>query len=317
MTMLVIPDDIDFAAYMKESDGERKIRDAADYLDDMIDEVGTPAAIPKGWDLPWDKMAGMFRFHPGEVTLWGGANGSGKSLITGMVALELICKLEKVCIASLEMKPKSTLNRMVRQWLGSDPLRDAHIPGCVSEIKAFLREFQTQARGRLFLYDQLGQVQSDVMLGVIRYAASIGIKHFFVDSLMKCVRGTDDYNAQKDFVNALTAIAKDTGMTIHLVAHTRKLSDEGKKPTKYDISGSGDITNLVDNALLFWRNKPKEADARAGIGKLTSEPDALLLCCKQRENGDEPEFALWYHHASKGYTAAPNSEPIYWADRLS
>ena len=317
MSLLVIPDDIDFSKYMQETEGERKIRDACDYLDDMIDEVGTPRQIPKGWDLPWDKMAGLFRFHPGEVTLWGGANGSGKSLITGMVALELMCKLEKVCIASLEMKPKATLGRMARQWIGEDMLRDAHIPECVQTIKEHLGQFRTQAKGRLFLYDQLGQVQSDVMLGVIRYAASIGINHFFVDSLMKCVRGTDDYNAQKDFVNALTAIAKDTGMTIHLVAHTRKLADEGKKPTKYDISGSGDITNLVDNALLFWRNKPKEADKRAGSSKLANEPDALLLCCKQRENGDEPEFALWYDHGSKSYTASPDSPPIYWAGRLA
>lgn len=317
MSMFVVPDEIDFAFYMQDSEGGRKIRDAADYLKDMIDEVGTPAQQLPGWHLPWAKTEGLFRYHPGEVTLWAGANGSGKSLITGMVALDAVCRRERVVIASLEMPPRKTLRRMVRQWIGSDP--DSYQG---TEAFRILRElyedFAAQSGGVLKIYDQVGSISSETALAVVRYAAEkLQAKHFVLDSLMKCVRGTDDYNAQKDFVNALCTIAKDSGMSVHLVAHTRKLEDEGKRPNKYHVSGSSAITDLVDNALLFWRNKPKEADRRSGGQKMAHEPDAVLMCCKQRELGDEPEFGLWFDRDSQSYVETPGGHPIRWHERLA
>lgn len=317
MSMFVVPDEIDFSQYMEDTECGRKVRDASLYLAEMIDEIGKPAAIKPGWDLPWEKTSGLFRYHPGEVTLWAGSNGTGKSLITGMVALDMVCRREPVVVASLEMPPRKTLQRMVRQWIGSDPISYHGHPEAEDILRGLYRDFQTQAEGILSLYDQVGSISDKTALAVIRYAADkLNAKHFVLDSLMKCVRGTDDYNAQKDFVNSLCTVAKDTGMSIHLVAHTKKLSDESKRPNKYDVSGTGDITNLVDNVLLFWRNKPKEADRRQGANKLENEPDALLLCCKQRELGDEPEFALWFDKDSQSYTESQGSKPISWVRRV-
>jgi twinkle protein len=39
--------------------------------------------------MPWSKAIGEFNFRPGEVTLYAGSNGGGKSLITGQIALRL------------------------------------------------------------------------------------------------------------------------------------------------------------------------------------------------------------------------------------
>lgn len=318
MSMFVVPDEIDFRAYMQESEGGRKIRDVGDYLQEMIDGIGKPRTEPRGWDLPWEKAAGSFRYHPGEVTLWAGANGTGKSLLTGQVALDMVCRRETVVVASLEMPPRKTLARMVQQWIGSDPVSYEGIPKAEGVLRDLMGDFKSQAAGHLKIYDQMGQISSDEALAVVRYCADkLKAKHFVLDSLMKCVKGTDDYNAQKDFVNALCAIAKDTGMGIHLVAHTKKLSDEGKRPNKYDVSGSSAITDLVDNVLLFWRNKPKEADRRAGGSKLVNEPDAVLMCCKQRELGEEPEFALWYDKDSQGYVETPGGKAINFMDRCA
>jgi twinkle protein len=316
MSMYVVRDEIDFAQYMRETVGERKIRDVGDYLQEMIDAIGTPDAVLAGWDLPWNKARGAFRFHPGEVTLWAGANGTGKSLITGMIGMDMVCRREQVVIASLEMPPKKTLARMLRNWVGSDPASYHGRPESEDILRQLMTDFKSVAGGMLKIYDQMGQIESDEALAVVRYSADkLKAKHFILDSLLKCVKGTDDYNKQKDFVNALCAIGKDTGMSIHLVAHTKKLSDEGKRPNKYDVSGTGDITNLVDNALLFWRNKPKEAETRAGGIKLRDEPDAVLMCCKQRELGEEPEIGLWYDKDSQSYVESPGASPIRWDER--
>jgi len=317
-SLFVTPDEIDFSAYMLDTEGERKVRSASLYLQDMIDEIGSPAAAPVGWSLPWDKMAGMFVYHPGEVTLWAGANGTGKSLITGMVALDMVCRREPVVVASLEMPPRKTLARMVRQWVGSDPDSYRGVPVSDDLLRQLFCDFQVQCDGVLSLYDQVGSVSADTALAVVRYAAKkLGAKHFVLDSLMKCVAGFDDYNAQKDFVNSLCTIAKDTGISVHLVAHTRKQADEGKRPNKYDVSGASSVTDLVDNVMLFWRNKPKEAERRAGGQKLADEPDAVLMCCKQRELGEEPEFGLWFDRDSQSYVESPGAAPIRWTERLA
>ena len=73
-----------------------------------------------------------------------------------------------------------------------------------------------------------------------RYCAKeLGIKHVFIDSLMKCVRGEDDFNGQKDFVDELCSLARDNQIHIHLVHHIRKLSSEAETPDKTDVKGSG------------------------------------------------------------------------------
>ena len=316
MSMFVLKDEIDFSAYMQETAGGRKIRDSGDYIQELIDAIGTPEAKPFGWSLPWEKCGRSFEYHPGEVTLWAGANGTGKSLITGQLALDMVCRREPVVIASLEMLPKKTLLRMIQQWIGSDPVSYHGMRDAEDLLRDLYRDFKAQAGDVLSLYDQVGSISSDEALAVVRYSADkLKARHFVLDSLMKCVKGFDDYNAQKEFVNSLCQVAKDTGMSIHLVAHTKKLADEGKRPNKYDVSGAAAVTDLVDNVMLFWRNKPKEAERRAGGFKLQQEPDAVLMCCKQRENGDEPEFALWYDHDSQSYVESPGAKPIDFASR--
>ena len=316
--MNIIDELINLSDYNREPEGFESIVCASEYIETMREEIGTPAAVVKGYALPWSKTESTFRYHPGEVIVWAGANGSGKSLITGMVALDAMCRRERVCIASLEMSPRKTLTRMLRNWVGMDP-RSFHGQ---ADSEGILRDLYTDmasmARDHLWVYDQVGSVASEKMIGLVRYAAKkLGIKHFVIDSLMKCVAGTDNYNAQKDFVNELCAIGKDYQVTIHLVAHTKKMPDEAKRPSKYDVSGAGDITNLADSVMLFWRNKPKEAARRKGDSSTDGEPDALLICCKQRELGDEPEFALWYDHDSESYVEGPGAKPINWFDRCT
>jgi twinkle protein len=117
---LITPDTIDFAEYMRETEASSKVRPASSYMQELIDSLGKVDNDPKAY-LPWDKTHSVFAFRPGEVTLWAGVNGHGKSLITGMAALSLIAQGEKTCIASFEMKPRKSLERMTRQWTAELP----------------------------------------------------------------------------------------------------------------------------------------------------------------------------------------------------
>ena len=309
MALLVTKDDIDFAAYRHETEATRKVRSAADYIDDMIDDLGRQHVDP-GEALPWGKAAGLFKFRPGDVTLWAGPNGHGKSLVTGMVALDLVCQLHRVCIASFEMRPRRTLERMARQWMGFDASMLMGHPDGVGQLREVYQDLKTQSADRLWLYDHQGTIDADQMISVARYCAkSLSVKHLFIDSLMKCVKGEDDYNGQKDFVNELCSIANDHEIHIHLVHHIRKLENEARQPDKMDIKGSGSIADQVANVMMVWRNK---AD-----NKKDTDPDARVICCKQRNGEWEGAINLWFHKDSQQYLPELDSEPINWARRCA
>ena len=148
------------------------------------------------------------------------------------------------------------------------------------------------------------------MLAVLRYCAEqIKADHFVIDSLMKCGIAEDDYTGQKHFIDQLCAIGRDSGMHIHLVAHSRKAKDEYSPPGKMDVKGTGSITDQVDNVITVWRNKAKEKSLQEGKTVKDGEPDALLICDKQRNGEWEGQIKLWFDRNSMQYLANEGDEP--------
>lgn len=302
-------EDIDFDRYMHATEAKQRVKSAAIYVQALIDRANDPSP-PRHHLMPWGKTAGILQFRPGEVTVWGGENGSGKSLITGQVALSLCAQDSRVAIASFEMKPIKTLERMGRQWTHHS-LNDREIMSDPTERRALLErygDFRDWSDGKLWLYDQQGTVQWRQVCAVARYAAQeLRIQHFFVDNLAKCVKGEDDYNGQKEFVDELCAIARDEDIHIHLVHHLKKPSSPNAKPTKADYKGSGSITDQPDNTIAVWRNKVKE---RSSI-RSADAADTVLIVDKQRNGeGWEGEIALWFLPHSQQFVAGANEEPM-------
>jgi len=305
---IVKPDQVDFEKYLKANDVAQKVRDAEGFIEEMrVDLISPETQVSQ--TMPWKKTHEGFQFRAGEVTVYAGGNGGGKSMITGMIAMGLIKQDQKVMIASFEMKPKRTLYRMLRQFAGEN----IDAPRYVNKekyIKELLDRFQIYNYNKLWLYDQQGTVTSQQVIAVARYSAmELGVQHIFIDSLMKCVAGEDDYNAQKYFVDELTALARDHNVHIHLVHHIRKLANEEVKPSKSDLKGSGSISDQVDNVLLVWRNKKKEHDAQTGpVDNLI--PDAMVMCEKQRNGEAEDWYSFWYHKDSQQFMEYADSVPM-------
>ena len=312
MAFLITEDEIDFATYEQETDAHEKVKPAAMWVQELIDRIRNPVKEPRAV-MPWRKTHRMVAFRPGEVTVWGGANGNGKSLVTGQIALSLCAQGEKVCIASFEMKPAKTLERMGRQFSGFNA-EDPAFAGSAEAMQSLIdvyEQFRDWTDNRLWLYDQQGTVTAKRVAAVVRYCAKErGITHFFVDSLMKCVASEDDYNGQKLFVDELTAIARDHGIHIHLVHHIRKPADENHKPSKYDYKGTGAITDQVDNVISVWRNKAKEKEREQGKPVKDADPDALLICDKQRNGEWEGSIGLWFDRNSMQYVGGAGDAPM-------
>lgn len=299
MAQMLTADAVDFSAYLEETDAAHKVVRAASFVDDVIAYYHANATM-QGAKMPWRKTHGNIRFRPGEVTLWAGMNGHGKSLVLGQVVLGFIAEKQRACIASMEMKPMISLARICRQANGS-PLPDAD----------FIRRFHSATDGLLWLYDQQGTVRPDMMLAVVRYCADrLRVDHFVIDSLMKCGIDEDDFNRQKRFIDSLTAVARDTGIHVHVVAHSRKKADEHSPPGKMDVKGTGSITDQVDNVMTVWRNKRKEADAQSGEMRSSRDPDAMVICDKQRNGEWEGRIGLWYLPAAMQFVEDGLSGPM-------
>lgn len=309
---VISPDEIDFALYERETDAQQKVKPAALWVQELIDRIKFPVHLPRTV-MPWRKTHALLQFRPGEVTVWGGENDSGKSLVTGQVSLSLCAQDEKVCIASFEMKPMKTLERMARQW-STYNVGDIAFRGNAEAQAQFIdlyEQFRDWTEKRLWLYDQQGTVNASQVCAVARYCAKeLGVTHFVVDNLMKCVAGEDDYNGQKTFVDELTSIARDRNIHIHLIHHVKK-PEAGKKPNRYNLKGTGAISDQVDNVILVYRDKEKEKEKEAGKRVEESmRPDTLLICDKQRNGEWEGSIGLWFDRASQQFVANAGDEPL-------
>lgn len=305
---IIKSDSIDVEKYLHANDVTIRVKKAIDWLETIKENYLSDESHHQ-ITLPWTKTHNGFAYRTGEVTVYAGGNGGGKSLITGQIALNLVKQGQTVCIASFEMKPERTLERMMRQFAGEfvdSPMthdRKSYIEKLVGRMDKFLSD-------KMYIYDQQGTTSADKVIAMARYCAiELGVQHIFIDSLMKCVKGEDDFNGQKSFIDELTAIARDHNVHIHLVHHIRKLVNEEQQPNKNDLKGSGSISDQVDNVFLMWRNKKKENLRNMGEQVDETMPDAYLMCEKQRNGESQEWYSLWYHSSSQQFVEKLGSLP--------
>lgn len=300
--MKLIADTINFEEYEATPERDRVI--AASSLADAVVDLLYGEESRSGAAMPWDKTLNRIAFRPGEVSVYAAVNGNGKSLLTSQIALGLQNQGERVLIASFEMRARMTMKRMVCQASGRP-----------EPSIAWIRAFHQWTDGRLWLYDHYGYCAPERCLAMLRYCADeLGIKHLFVDSMMKVVEKEDDMNGQKRFVGDLCDLAAAWNCHIHLVHHARKSAAETDRIDKFSIKGSGAITDQPDNIFLVQRNLKKEREVASG-STLDDVPDTFLTTAKQRNGEYEGTIGLWYHKGAQSFTDRHGVQPSYLSMR--
>lgn len=258
--------------------------------------------IKKGEGLGFHHTNEGFLIRNHEITVVSGTNGSGKTMWLSQVVLNQLQSGTKCIIASLEMHPIYTCIRMMTQLEGSSEVTDA----CINK-------FVDMMKNKLYIYNQANVTTTKTIFAMIEYAYNmLGCRIIVIDSLMKMNDiAEDNYDAQKRFVDQLTAFTRKYPIHIFLVAHTRKLRDTYEHPSKNDVHGSNHIVNLADNLLCVWRNKMKEKqmeDNKLSDEQIRNIPDAKVFVQKQRnyigDNG-EPTFNFYYDRRGMRYRDRP------------
>lgn len=294
--------DFDAMVQMAKPLDPEELRSAAEYFEQVVDLFYPDPNAPQTPVLHIDRDLDWFRFRGGEVSVWTGINGHGKSLLLSQVQIGLMAQGQRFVVFSGELKPANLLERSVKQAAGLG-----------RPTRAYIRAIGEWMRERYWLFDLQGSAKLDRLLEVFTYAFQrYGCTQFVIDSLMMTdvpEDGPGSMTSQKDAMRKLTGFAKRFDVHVHLVAHPRKARDESAAPNKMDVAGSGKITDGADNVFSVWSAQkdqskvPEEADA--GL------PDGKLELQKQR-NGDVQRFTqrLWFDEPAKQYRTQQRRVPL-------
>lgn len=247
-------------------------------------------------------------FLLGEVSVWTGKNGQGKSTFLGQMMIEAINEGNSVCAYSGELRADR-----FQYWINLQAAGKSNIEYFFDRVKdkkvGFLQQNITQRikdwyRGKFWLYDNNMNAENSEETGIIKlftYAArKYDCKVFVVDNLMTSrfdsgKSESDYYRAQSNFVGELIHFAQTYNAHVHLVAHPKKTRG---KLEKEDVSGTGDITNRADNVFSVERVE----DATLGC-------DTIVSILKNRSEGVQNlEIGLKFDPDSKRFCQP--SDPI-------
>ena len=124
----------------------------------------------------------------------------------------------------------------------------------------------------------------------------------------------DKYDAQTELVKNLKTIAELSNTHIIFVAHPRKAVGLLRLD---DISGSGNISNLVDNAFILHRNNEDFKRLSKQMFKWKDDNvvyrgDNVIEVCKERENGTQDLYIpLWFEKETKRLKNDPTENIVY------
>lgn len=189
----------------------------------------------------------------GGVVLISGKSGKGKSTLASQIVLNAL-RQNYICFAYSGELP----NPIFKAWFDyqtAGPHRVIEQRGRFDEVQYVInKENQDKMRewyrGKFFLFDNsnVNEELVDLIKIVEKVIVQYGAKVILLDNLMTAmsetaVKGDNELEKQKNFVNNLRNFGRSYNVLIILVAHKRKNSQGSESGD--DISGSSNIYNLA------------------------------------------------------------------------
>ena len=127
-------------------------------ITDLFNNPEKMYGLPTAWSGLTAILGG---WRTGELTVWSGVNGSGKSTMLNQVMLGLAESSVKSCIASLEMLPERFLWWMVLQKSSDKEI--IHKPDEIAKLLNKLKEY-------IFILNTYGEVAPEELLNACNYS---------------------------------------------------------------------------------------------------------------------------------------------------
>lgn len=273
--------------YVIQDSGFRGCKTIREYIDtygyDQLLDIFSGAEELPAYGLvdlstvePWDltkiprTLSGFDRldqsiggFFAGELSVWTGKRGVGKSTLLSQMLLQAIDQGHRVCAYSGELDKEQFREWTYLQAAGpehieyrTDPLTGKQMPTVNPQAAKLISEWLKE---RFWLFDLERNTMHDpkAILSQFAYAKMrYNVDVFLLDNIMAVdfvgVREKDFYREQSKFTQELSMFAKRQHAHVHMVVHPRKESGTGTDEFTADkVSGSGDITNRADNVFFL------------------------------------------------------------------
>lgn len=240
----------------------------------------------------------------GDLSIWTGRRGEGKSSFLNQIAVEAIEQGANVCIYSGEV-PADRLKYQINLCAaGREAVLNKHDPE-TGRTNYYLDRVNLTALdgwyGRwIWLYDNK-IIELDERDSVIekftqafnRYDCRV----FICDNLMTISTGAkanDVMQVQADFIIRLRKFAEKYGVHCHVVVHPRKTANVSDSD---EVGGMGTITNIACN--VFCLKRLQETDGGYSAAGENGKPETVqynskLAILKTRLHGGSGEIALQY-----------------------
>ena len=201
----------------------------------------------------------------GQVSIWTGDSGSGKSTFAGQELLDAIEQGFSVCAYSGELPAP-----VFRHWIDLQAAGESNLSYKFDTVKgedvAYVKSdtvdmIRSWYADKFYLCDSYSEETDTTILKLFEYAAMrYDCKVFLIDNLMSMTLDgpdSDYYRQQSLFVQQAKQFARNFDVHVHIVAHPRK--GEGRA-TKADVAGSKNITNWADNVFGVYRTREGDGE---------------------------------------------------------
>ena len=192
--------------------------------------------------------------NKGDVSCLSGVNSSGKSSLLSQIALEVVQKGYRAVIFSGELEESRVLNWLQLQAAGRQYTRPTQYEDYFTVPEDIKQHIDKWLDKSLFVYNNRKGNEIQQVLGrVAECILQNKVDFIILDNLMAMdlsnITG-DKYEKQSGFIKSIKNFAREKDVHVVLVAHPRKTVGFLRKE---DISGTADLTNVVDNVFIVHR----------------------------------------------------------------
>lgn len=232
----------------------------ADYEQAVREDLANPNAqdgILSGYPTVDNLCRG---FSPGELIIFSGATGHGKTLLAQNILHNLGIQGIPSLFFSLEMTQKEISKRYLTMHQSSNLDNPWDVFRCP-----------------LYYYGG----ESELNLKLIRQAIGSAVKDYgvqivLIDHLHYFARSILHVREEIDLLTrSIKLIARDFGVPIILIAHTRKLATDATEPQEVDLKDSSGIAQDADQVVMIWRDKTSANPADRRLLKLSVTKNRL------------------------------------------
>jgi twinkle protein len=230
---------------------------------EQVSEADDSESFPYPWAGMNDKTYGI---RKGELVTLTSGTGIGKSSICREIAHHLIIHDKKVGYIALEESVKRTCLGI----MGISLNLPIHIHGNDVGLERLHEAFEaTMGTGNCVLYDHFGSMDSDHLIGKIRYMVkALDVEYVFLDHVSIMVSGYEDGDERRridSIMTKLRSLVEELGIALILVSHLKrpegKAHEEGAKTSLAQLRGSAAIGQLSDLVIGFERDQQSEDES--------------------------------------------------------